>query len=61
MVVIVGGSVLEVSGLKLQLDLEECMRVLVCCVLCLVKDLGRRIRWDCSFVIRSWGRWGKCG
>lgn len=30
-------------------------------ILCLVKDLGKRIRWDCGLVIRSRGRWGKCG
>lgn len=36
---------------------RECMRDL-----CLEKDCsGRRIRWDSRLVIRSRGRWGKCG
>lgn len=26
-----------------------------------VKDYKRRTRWDCGLVIRSRGRWGKCG
>lgn len=46
--------------LELELEFEECMRDLVVWVLCWVK-LGLRIRWDCGLVIRSRGRWGKCG
>ena len=38
--------------------LEECMKGLV---LNSVKDSRRRIRWDSGLVIRSRGRWGKCG
>lgn len=60
-----GGGACGSEGLKLRLglELEECMRDLVWWSLCWVNDLGRRriIRWDSSFVIRSRGRWGKCG
>ncbi|KAM1029353.1 hypothetical protein ACFX13_042568 [Malus domestica] len=52
-------SVSEVLG-GLESELEECMMDLVLWVLCWVK-LGLRIRWDCGLVIRSRGRWGKCG
>lgn len=48
-------------GLESELESKKCMRDLVWWNLCCVKDLGKRIRWDCSFVIRSRGRWGKCG
>lgn len=37
---------------------EECMKVVV--VDCVVEN-SKRVRRDCSFVIRSRGRWGKCG
>ncbi|TQD68962.1 hypothetical protein C1H46_045505 [Malus baccata] len=63
--VVVGGlpywycSVSEVLG-GLQSELEECMKDLVLWVLCWVK-LGLKVRWDCGLVIRSRGRWGKCG
>lgn len=58
-----GVSLREVSESELELESEskKCMRDLAWWNLCCVKDLGRRIRWDCSFVIRSRGRWGKCG
>jgi hypothetical protein len=44
------------GGRKLE---EECMKGLVLNA-CSVKD-SRRIRWDSGLVIRSRGRWGKCG
>lgn len=39
---------------------KECMRDLESGDL-FFWDNSRRIRWDCSFTIRSRGRWGKCG
>nr|DAD37629.1 TPA_asm: hypothetical protein HUJ06_008270 [Nelumbo nucifera] len=38
---------------------EECMRDLVW-FLCFIKN-SKRVRRDCGLVIRSRGRWGKCG
>lgn len=63
MVVVGGGSnYCSVIGiLGLELEALKCMRDLVFWVLCWVRDLGLRIRWDCGLVIRSRGRWGKCG
>lgn len=62
---VVGGGdncrVTEFLGLELELELEKCMRDLILWVLCWVKNLDRRIGWDCGSVIRSRGRWGKCG
>jgi hypothetical protein len=57
--IILEGGNLELGiggGRKLE---EECMKGLVLNA-CSVKD-SRRIRWDSGLVIRSRGRWGKCG
>ncbi|CAK7346685.1 unnamed protein product [Dovyalis caffra] len=52
-----GNLEVGIGGGKLE---EECMKGLLLNV-CSVKDSKRRIRWDSGLVIRSRGRWGKCG
>lgn len=65
--VVVGGwssyycSVIGILGLELELEVLKCMRDLVFWVPCWVRDLGLRISWDSGLLIRSRGRWGKCG
>lgn len=60
----VGCSVLVIEFLVqvLRFQVVKCMRDLIWVILlCSVEDSGRSIRRDCGFVIRSRGRWGKCG
>ncbi|KAK9111458.1 hypothetical protein Scep_018977 [Stephania cephalantha] len=60
--IFVGESETRVPGgdyWEAKLEDEGCMRDLVR-FLCFVKNLGR-LRRDCGLVIRSGGRWGKCG
>ncbi|KAK9162647.1 hypothetical protein Syun_003549 [Stephania yunnanensis] len=60
--IFVGESETRVRGgdyWEAKLEDEGCMRDLVR-FLCFVKNLGR-LRRDCGLVIRSRGRWGKCG
>lgn len=59
MIVGCGGG-LFLCGLVLELEERYCMRDLIW-ILCFLKDLGKRISSDCGLVIRSRGRWGKCG
>ncbi|KAK9128465.1 hypothetical protein Syun_017262 [Stephania yunnanensis] len=60
--IFVGESETRVPGgdyWEAKLEDKGCMRDLVR-FLCFVKNLGR-LRRDCGLVIRSRGRWGKCG
>lgn len=60
-----GGCVVNQSmiycvwGILLKED-RSCMRDLVVQFVCVVKN-SERLRRDCGLVIRSRGRWGKCG
>lgn len=56
----VGDNGFDLGGTEFVVEEGECMSRDLVRVSCFAKN-SKRLRWDCSFVIRSRCRWGKCG
>lgn len=51
----------KVYGVDLGVEEGKCMKELAGFVQEFILNNSKRTRWDLSFLIRSRGRWGKCG
>lgn len=51
----------EIYDVVLGVEEERCMKELAGVVEGFILNNSKRTRWDLSFLIRTRGRWGKCG